>query len=71
MVGKSEKAVMVSVGKLLAKKEKPEKVKTGIYLDAKLKERLEALAADHGSSFNALVVAVLEDWLEKNSSVSK
>ncbi|RZM09974.1 MAG: hypothetical protein EOO88_48775 [Pedobacter sp.] len=66
MVGKSEKAVMASVGKLLAKKEKPEKVKTGIYLDAKLKERLEALAAEHDSSFNALVVAILEDWLTKN-----
>ena len=68
MVGKSEKAVMASVGKLLAKKEKPEKVKTGIYLDAKLKERLEELAAQHDSSFNALVVAVLEDWLDNNSN---
>ena len=67
MANKSEKTVMDNVGKLLAKKEKPEKVKTGIYLDAKLKERLEELAAQHDSSFNALVVAVLEDWLEKNA----
>lgn len=57
---------MDSVGKLLAKRERPEKVKTGIYLDAELKAKLEGLAAQHGSSFNALVVAVLEDWLEKN-----
>lgn len=57
---------MSGVAKLLAKKEKPDKVKTGIYLDVKLKERLEELAAQHDSSFNALVVAVLEEWLEKN-----
>jgi hypothetical protein len=42
------------------------KVNTGLYLSSDLKARIDKAAKAHGTTFNALVVKILEDFFKED-----